>query len=407
VKDIMMDNNFKLPKSFLASGVKAGIKKSGLLDTALFFSAKPAIATGTFTSNTFAAAPVQYCKNKLKQDAKCQAIIVNSGNANACTGEKGYKNAEKMVEETSKCLNLDMNNVLVASTGVIGEQLPMDKIIAGINLAASDLSEFSGDKAAEAIMTTDTVPKKASSTFKINNVPVKISAMAKGAGMIAPNMKPHATLLVFVMTDVDIEVTVLKKLFNLSIQNSFNRITIDGDMSTNDSAFIIANGASECKTIDNADSSNAIIFSEALNNLLVHLAKETVKDGEGVTKFVTVEVKNARNEEEAQKCAKTISESMLCKTAWFGCDANWGRIIMSIGMSGITFEPEKVDVFYEDIPVVLNGQEANSDKIEIDEILKRPEFNLTVDLKAGNKDYHIWTNDISYKYVEINAEYHT
>jgi glutamate N-acetyltransferase / amino-acid N-acetyltransferase len=403
----MIDNKFKLPKLFLASGVKAGIKKSGSLDTALFYSEKPAIATGTFTSNTFAAAPVQYCKNKLKKDLTCQAIIVNSGNANACTGDKGYANAEKMAEETSKCLNIDKEKVLVASTGVIGEQLPMDKIISGIDLAASELSENNGNKAAEAIMTTDTVPKKASTTFQIDDIPVTISAMAKGAGMIAPNMKPHATLLVFVMTDANISETVLKKLFSQSIYNSFNRITIDGDMSTNDSAFIIANSATECKTIDSIDSTEANIFSEALNNLLTHLAKETVKDGEGVTKFVTVKVKNAINEEDAQKCAKTISESMLCKTAWFGCDANWGRIIMAIGMSGITFTPEKVDVFYENKPVVLNGQEANSDKAEIDEILKRPEFNLTVDLKAGNKDYHIWTNDISYKYVEINAEYHT
>ena len=407
MKDFLINKLIKLPKDFLVSGVKAGIKKSGSLDTALIYSRVPAIAAGTFTTNKFAAAPVHYCINKLRQDTTCQAIIVNSGNANACTGDTGYSNADKMAEETSKCLNIDKNSVLVASTGVIGEQLPMDKIIPGIYLAASNLSENNGDKVAEAIMTTDTVPKKGSITFNMNDVPITISAIAKGAGMIAPNMKPHATLLVFVMTDANIEENVLRKFFTDSIHNSFNRITIDGDTSTNDSALIMANNAAGGSTINKTDSKEAKLFAKALNFLLIQLAKETVKDGEGVTKFVTVKVKNALDEEEAQKCAKTISESMLCKTAWFGCDANWGRIIMSIGMSGINFSPEKVDVFYEDIPVVLNGQEANSDKTEIDKILKKQEFNLTVDLKAGNKDYHIWTNDISYKYVEINAEYHT
>jgi glutamate N-acetyltransferase / amino-acid N-acetyltransferase len=402
-----IDKEFKLPKDFYASGIKAGIKKSGSLDTALFFSEKPALTTGTFTSNTFAAAPVQYCRNNLKENSTCQAIIVNSGNANACTGNKGYKNAVLMAGKVSECQNIDEESVLVASTGVIGEQLPMDKIIPGIKSACSELSKNGGNNAAEAIMTTDTVPKKASLTFNIDNVPVTISAMAKGAGMIAPNMKPHATLLVFVMTDANIEESVLKKLFYQSVNNSFNRITIDGDMSTNDSVFIMANKASRCKIINSYDSDEGNDFEAALNTLLIHLAKETVKDGEGITKFVTVKIKNAKSETEAKQCAKTISDSLLCKTAWFGCDANWGRLIMAIGASGIDFVPEKVNVFYENIPVVLNGQEANSQGSKIDEILKKTEFTLTVDLKAGNKDYHIWTNDISYKYVEINAEYHT
>jgi glutamate N-acetyltransferase / amino-acid N-acetyltransferase len=407
VEKIIITDKFQLPKGFLASGIKAGIKNSGFLDMALICSEQPAVTAGTFTSSRFVAAPVKYSKNNLESDSISQAIIVNSGNANSCTGEEGYKNAERMADKVAESLNFDKKNVLVASTGVIGEQLPMDKIENGIDIARLELSKNGGDKAAESIMTTDTKPKKASITFSINNISVTISGMAKGAGMIAPNMEPHATLLVFIMTDVDIEEAVLKPLFYKSIRNSFNRITIDGDMSTNDSAFIMANKESCCERIVKIDSVEAGIFYDALNYLLIHLAKETVKDGEGVTKFVTVKIKNAASETDAKKCAKAIGESLLCKTAWFGCDANWGRIIMALGASGVDFIPEKVDVFYEDLRVVFNGQEANSDKEEIDKILKMKEFVLTIDLKVGNTDYHIWTNDISYKYVEINAEYHT
>ncbi|MCF7792340.1 MAG: bifunctional glutamate N-acetyltransferase/amino-acid acetyltransferase ArgJ [Victivallales bacterium] len=405
---MLINTEFKSPENFKLSGVTAGLKKSRLPDMALLYSTKPAKAAAVFTSNKFAAAPVLYCRNILSEDnAAIQAVIINSGNANACTGENGYANVVKTAEKTARLLNIRNDSVLVSSTGVIGEQLPFDKICKGVEKAVKELSETGGYAAAQAIMTTDTVPKTASVKVNIKGTDITISAIAKGAGMIAPDMKPHATLLVFAMTDADIDKDLLKTIFYDTINKSFNKITIDGDMSTNDTALILANGSCGNPTIRYSDTEECSIFSEALTDLMVFLAKETVKDGEGVTKFVTLNITNASSVSEAEKCAKAIANSLLCKTAWFGCDGNWGRIVMAIGMSGINFNPEKVDIYYDNIPVALDGTNAETDKYKIDEVLKKPEFSLNIDLKEGNSDYSLWTNDISYKYVAINAEYHT
>lgn len=404
----ILNGNICSPLGFKASGISAEIKKSKKLDMGLIFSERDCVTVGTFTTNKFAAAPVKICKEKLSQGNFFNAIIVNSGNANACTGNTGIKNSNEIANKTAQLLNICPKKVLVASTGIIGEQLPMIKINNGIEQAVSQLSQKNGLNAAQAIMTTDTKPKYAAVNFKLHDKIVTIGGMIKGAGMIAPKMKVlHATLLAFITTDANISKEALDYYFAKAIDHTLNRITIDGDMSTNDSAFIMANGESNSMLISNINSDEGKLFYKALQSLLSFLAKETVKDGEGVTKFITVNVKNAKSKNDAEKCCKAIAESLLCKTAWFGNDPNWGRIIAAIGYSEIDFNPETIEVYIDDYPIVLNGMGVQEELSKIITTVKRPNFSITIDLKSGESDYYIWTNVISYKYIEINAEYHT
>lgn len=394
------------PGGFKASGIVCGLKVSGAPDLAMICSDTPAAFAGAFTSCVFAAAPVQLGRERVLNQDTLRAIVVNSGNANACTGQSGLERAKEMCAITAGRLEITPEEVLVSSTGRIGVQLPMDIIEAGIVKAAEALDYEGGAEAAAAIMTTDTVPKKAAVSVKLSSGTVTIGAMTKGAGMIDPDMRvPHATMLCYITTDAKIDNLLLRKFLGRGIDNSFNRITIDGDMSTNDTTLIMANGSSGVEIVDN--SGDAEIFYEALQVLMQQLAYEMVMDGEGATKFVTVYVENARDEASAKALAEAIANSLLCKTAWFGCDPNWGRIVAALGYAKVDFDPALVNVFYDDKSVVANGGDSGTPEKELAEILKKREFSVTVNMNAGQAKYWMWTCDISYEYVKINAEYHT
>ncbi|HJO95593.1 MAG TPA: bifunctional glutamate N-acetyltransferase/amino-acid acetyltransferase ArgJ [Victivallales bacterium] len=396
------------PHGFLSSGVICGLKTNNTLDMGLIYSTEEnSIASACFTSNIVTAAPVNICKNKLLHNKKCRAVIVNSGNANACTGKIGETDAKKMISLTAEKLLVNSDEILIASTGRIGVNLPMDKISSGIETAVKQLSETGGHDTAKSIMTTDTVPKEIAIKFKLDEKTVTIAGTAKGSGMIAPNLTaPHATMLSFITTDAEISQNFLQDSLITAVNESFNRITVDGDMSTNDSVFIIANGKADNKIIS-FNSPGSDIFQKALNKVLIFLAKAIAIDGEGSTKLVKVIIKNANNEKDAKDCSTAISNSLLCKTAWFGCDPNWGRILAAAGYSGATFNPNLIDLYYDDVQVVSNGEDSGKSEKELIEIMQKEQFSITVDLKAGEDSYHMWTSDISYEYVKINADYHT
>lgn len=392
---------------FKASGITCGLKKSGNPDMALVFAEKPANFAGVFTSCVFAAAPVRVCQKKVRSSAAAQAFIINSGNANACTGTSGLANAEKMCALTAAELDIAPESVLVASTGRIGVQMPMDIIEKGIKLAVSGLAADGGNQAAQAIMTTDTVPKAAAVSVEINGKTVTIGAICKGVGMIDPHMTvaPHATMICCITTDVKCDNVLLEKLLADNADNSFNRITVDGDMSTNDSCVIFANGDSGVTLEEN--SADADTFKAALLALMQNLARKQVMDGEGATKFVAIEVDGAPDTESAKLLAEAVANSLLCKTAWFGCDPNWGRIVAALGYAGVKFDPDKVDVFYDDKIVVSKGGDAGTPEKDLAQILQNREFTVKVHLNQGKGEYWVWTSDVSYEYVKINAEYHT
>ncbi len=392
---------------FKASGITCGLKKSGNPDMALVFAEKPANFAGVFTSCVFAAAPVRVCQKKVRSSAAAQAFIINSGNANACTGTSGLANAEKMCALTAAELDIAPESVLVASTGRIGVQMPMDIIEKGIKLAVSGLAADGGNQAAQAIMTTDTVPKAAAVSVEINGKTVTIGAICKGVGMIDPHMTvaPHATMICCITTDVKCDNALLEKLLADNADNSFNRITVDGDMSTNDSCVIFANGDSGVTLEEN--SADTAAFKSALLALMQNLARKQVMDGEGATKFVAIEVDGAPDTESAKLLAEAVANSLLCKTAWFGCDPNWGRIVAALGYAGVKFDPDKVDVFYDDKIVVSKGGDAGTPEKDLAQILQNREFTVKVHLNQGKGEYWVWTSDVSYEYVKINAEYHT
>jgi glutamate N-acetyltransferase/amino-acid N-acetyltransferase len=383
------------------------LKKSGNPDMALIAADMPANFAGVFTSCVFAAAPVQICRKRVRNSAKASAFIINSGNANACTGASGLANAEKMCELTGRELNIPAESVLVASTGRIGVQMPMDIIEKGIKSAAASLSYDGGNQAASAIMTTDTVPKACALEVELSSGTVKIGAICKGVGMIDPQMvtAPHATMICVITTDARCSNELLEKLLADNADNSFNRITVDGDMSTNDTCVIFANGKSDISLDANSDDCEK--FRTALLAVMQNLARKQVMDGEGATKFVAIEVDGAPDTASAKLCAEAIANSLLCKTAWFGCDPNWGRLVAALGYSGAVFNPDLVDVYYDDMIVVRSGGDAGTPESELAKVLQNREFKVRVKLNQGSGSYWVWTSDVSYEYVKINAEYHT
>ena len=394
------------PKGFRAAGVCAGLKVSGADDMALVCSDFPCSFTGSFTSNLVPAAPVQICKERVLKQDTIRAMIFNSGAANACTGLEGLKNAEKMAELTAAELGINQKEVMVASTGHIGNQLPMDTIAKGISMLAKALDPKGGADAARAIMTTDTRPKEIAVRFTAGEKEVTIGGMCKGAGMIAPNMKvPHATMLCCITTDCKISNRQLSALLAEVIEDSFNKVTVDGDMSTNDTVILMANGASGAEIAPGSEDERN--FKEALRIAAKHLARAIAMDGEGATKFVTVEVSGAASSGDAELCARTIANSLLCKTAWFGCDPNWGRVLAAAGRSGAKFSPENVSLDYDEMPVVRNGVDAGIPESELTQVLKRDEFSVKLNLGEGDHSFTVWTSDVSYEYVKINADYHT
>ncbi len=395
-------------KGFEAYGDYVGIKKSRK-DMAIIYTKKPAVYAGTYTTNLVRAACVDWNKECLNKGSLISAVVVNSGNANACTGEIGDANNKKMAELTAEFFGVNSENILTASTGVIGKQLPMEVIISGIDKVAGqvDASVEAGFEAAKAIMTTDTFVKEIAVEFQIDGKIAKIGGMAKGSGMIHPNM---ATMLSFVTTDVNISQEMLKKAVKADVDNTYNMISVDGDTSTNDMNIVLANGMCENKLID-CENEDYQIFIQALNMVNVFLSKQIIHDGEGVTKVIAVFVEGAKDEKDAKLISKSVITSNLVKTAFFGEDANWGRVLCAMGYSGAAFDPKKVTLFYKSkagkIKLLENGLPESFDEEAALKILKEKEVTVHIILQEGTSSATAWGCDLSYEYVKINGEYRT
>jgi glutamate N-acetyltransferase/amino-acid N-acetyltransferase len=361
-------------------------------------------AAGVFTTSKVQAAPVLVCKQQLKRSTSFRAILVNSGNANACTGERGLNDAWAMAESVAREASVGTNEVFVSSTGVIGQYLPMDKIISGMPQLFSSLGVDGHTSAAEAIITTDTFSKELAVRVMLDGVEVTIGGMAKGSGMIAPNM---ATMLAFITTDASITSGLLDYSLKRAADRSFNRITVDGDTSTNDMVLILANGMAGNKELNDPTAISYQSFYDALEYLLVRLSKMIVLDGEGATKFVEIEVTGAATEEAAVRAARAIANSSLVKTAINGEDANWGRILAAVGYSGIEFDPAEVEIFFGDVPILRKNYAIYFSEEAAKRVLSQKEIRITVHLHQGVHVASFWTCDLSKEYVAINANYRT
>ena len=386
-------------KGFKFAGIHAGIKKNDQKDLGLIYCKEPAVAAALFTRNKVIAAPVILNKEKIKKGL-CQAVLVNSGNANCFTGDKGIKDAVACSKMVANCLGIAEDLVLVSSTGVIGANLPMDKFETGVPNIVRQFSENHVDDFANAILTTDTHKKIVKKSGVIGDKKFSIMGIAKGSGMIRPDM---ATMLAFICTDVSISAQDLKILLTSANEKSFNRITIDGDTSTNDTLLALANGTSGVKI---SDKESKKIFQDLLDNLCFELAKMVVKDGEGATKLVQIIVKGAQTKQDAFKASETIAHSNLVKTAIYGEDPNWGRITAAAGRSGAHVVPERMDLFFDDQPLVLKGNwiGAEAEK-KTAQIMKKSEITITLDLNLGKETDSFLFCDFSEDYVKINAEY--
>ncbi|MDP2646714.1 MAG: bifunctional glutamate N-acetyltransferase/amino-acid acetyltransferase ArgJ [Desulfobacterales bacterium] len=386
-------------KGFQAAGIAAGIKKNGRKDLGLIFSQVPATVAGVFTRNQVQAAPVLLDRKRIAAGT-CQAVVVNSGNANCCTGPQGMIDAAAMAGCVAEQLGIDANTVLAASTGVIGVPLPMGKIAAAVPQLVDALSPDGFEDLSRAIMTTDTVPKMVHCQAALDGKAFNILGIAKGAGMIRPDM---ATLLCFICTDLQAPPGLLYDTLKSATDRSFNRITIDGDMSTNDTVILMANGLSEAavETEKHRD-----IFQQELDRIMLRLAREIVKDGEGVTKFVEIIVTGAVTREDARRVAFGVSDSNLVKTALFGQDANWGRILAAAGSVGVPLVPEHMDIYFDDVRMVRQGMGCGeAAEKAATSVLQQPEFAITIHLNAGEQSASVFTCDLSIDYVKINADY--
>lgn len=390
-----------IPKGFLFSVAEAAIKKPGRNDLALIYSQSDCTVSGMFTTSKVKAAPVLLDMKRIKSGTG-RAIIINSGNANACTGKQGLKDAIEISERTAKLLRVNPDLVYVCSTGVIGTPLPMDRVRSKIPNLVGDIGKFTIEDVARAIMTTDTFPKIVTKKFRIFSREIKIAGICKGAGMISPNM---ATMLCFLMTDADIEKKALHLSLQTAVNQSFNRITIDGDMSTNDTVLIMANALSGGNIIK-LDTEEFSIYTSALTEVTSELSKLIVKDAEGATKLVEIEVLNAKNDKEAKKAAFTIANSLLVKTAIYGNDANWGRLMAALGYAGIGIKEDKIDIYLNGLKIVENGIGRGNDN-EANNKLKDKEINIKIDLNIGRGSAKVLTCDLTEDYVKINAEYRT
>ncbi|MCD6582362.1 MAG: bifunctional glutamate N-acetyltransferase/amino-acid acetyltransferase ArgJ [Desulfuromusa sp.] len=395
-------DNVDIPAGYRFSGIASGIKKLGKLDLGLIVSDHPADCAGVFTLNKVIAAPLLLTKPRVAK-GKCQAILVNSGNANACTGAEGLETAETTLGLLASDLQIAGNLVSIASTGVIGVPLLLDPFIGGIPQLVEGLSVDQAFTVAEAMMTTDAFPKIASVT-ESETQNYSILGLAKGAGMIHPNM---ATMLGFVLTDARVDPDLLKTALQCAVEKSFNSITVDGDTSTNDMVLLLANGAANSAVIE-PDTPDAEIFIQHLERVLLDLAKMIVRDGEGATKLVQIRVVGAENEDSARIAARSVATSSLVKTAFFGEDANWGRIIAAVGYSGVNVDPNRIDISFNQVPVAINGLAVGAEQeAEATKVLQLDEFVVTVDLHQGKAESSYFTSDLSYEYVKINADYRT
>lgn len=389
-------------KVSFAAGMRCGIKKDKKKDLAIVCSEDIAAAAGVFTTNVVKGHSLQVTMEHLKS-GYATAIIINSGNANACIGEQGYKDAKEIANIASEYLECSPDNILIGSTGVIGKPLNMDLIRPAIETLISNMSLDGGHDAAEAIMTTDLVPKEIAIELEVQKYPVKIGGMSKGSGMINPQM---ATMIGVITTDANISRGLLNKALNEVVKNTFNRVSVDGDTSVCDMVIIMANGLADNPAIitENGDYKK---FKDSLNYVCTELSKMVARDGEGATKFVEVIAEGAATEEDAYKIVNAVVKSPLVKTALFGEDANWGRILTAAGYSGATFDPEKIDIYIGDLLVCKNGAAVSFDEKEAKSILKEKEIDITLKLNEGKFSDRMWTCDFSYDYVKINGSYRT
>jgi len=386
-------------QGFKFSGVSSGLKKNGQKDLGLIYCETPANVAGVFTRNQIKAAPVLLDMQRITAGI-CRAVIVNSGNANCCTGAEGMQDAISVARWTAAKLNVPEEQVLVASTGVIGEPLDVEKVRTALPGLIHALDADGISALAEAIMTTDTVPKVVTQKGYLGEAPFTVTGVAKGAGMIRPDM---ATLLCFVMTDIAAEPELLKEMLLTATERTLNRITVDGDTSTNDTALLIANGLSGVVIDGNADRKE---FQEILDAVLISLARQLIRDGEGATKLVEITVKGARSDADAYQIADTVAHSNLVKTALFGEDANWGRILAAAGRAGVPIQPDAMDIYFADVLMVKNGMGCGKKaEARATQILKQPEYAITIDFKAGKGTSSVITCDFSIDYVRINADY--
>ncbi|MDH3544961.1 MAG: bifunctional glutamate N-acetyltransferase/amino-acid acetyltransferase ArgJ [Desulfuromonadales bacterium] len=399
----MAESVFAVPKGFKAAAYSSGIKKSGKLDLALICADKPVECAGVFTTNKVVAAPVRITESRMHQGL-CQAILVNSGNANACTGNQGLRDARRCGDLVAEALDLAPELVAVSSTGVIGVPLPMHCFEEHVPSLCRMLSHDQFDGVAKAMMTTDAFPKMCCRTINIDGQEVRLLGLAKGAGMIHPDM---ATMLAFVVTDAVLADGLLDAALRQSVNASFNRITVDRDTSTNDMVLLLASGDAENQEISEGSAALGQ-FCAALNEIMLELAKMIVRDGEGSTKLVRIQINEAANDADALAAARSVATSQLVKTAFFGEDANWGRIIAAVGYSGADVDPDKVNISFDDVAMVSNGLGLDSaQEARASEVLKKPEFTVTVELGLGEGSAYYYTSDLTYDYIKINADYRT
>ena len=390
------------PKGFKAAGVKAGIKKSGNLDLALIYTEKEAAVAGVFTKNAVAAAPVIVSREVVK-GGKAHAIVANAGCANACTGETGLANARKMAALAAAEVGCASDEVLVGSTGIIGVNLPMDKLEAGIKAAAAELSEDGSKNAGNAIITTDTYSKACSCEVEIGGQAVRFGAIAKGSGMIQPNM---ATMLCYITTDANISSQLMQKALSEIVEVSFNMISVDGDMSTNDTVLVLANGASGAAEITDG-SPEYDKFYATLKEICQELSKRIAADGEGATKFLTINVSGTKTFEDAKTVAMSIARCPLVETAFVGEGPSWGRVSCAVGYAGIPMVPEKTVIKFGGVPVYANGLGAEFNEDDIHKVMAEHDIVIDVEMGMGDAQATVWSCDFSYEYVKINGEYHT
>ena len=402
----VIEGGVTAPKGFQAAGIFAGIKKEKK-DMAMVYSEVPCAVAGTFTTNVVKAAPVKWDQHVVYEVGQASAIVVNSGIANACTGEEGYGYCRETAAKTAELLHVSEDQVLVASTGVIGRQLPMDKIKGGVEKMIPLLSDTkaAGTLAAESIMTTDTIKKEAAVEFTLGGKTVTIGAMSKGSGMIHPNM---CTMLGFITTDVAISKKLLQEALSESVKDTYNMVSVDGDTSTNDTVLLLANGLAGNKKIETKEEDYEK-FAEALNYVNTWLAKHIAADGEGASALFEVKVVGAKSKEQAVTLSKSIITSNLTKAAIFGHDANWGRILCAMGYSGAVFDPEKVDLYFESkagkLKIIENGVATGYSEEEATKILSEKEVTAIADVKMGTATATAWGCDLTYDYVKINADY--
>ncbi len=403
----VIDGGVTAAQGFLAAGMAAGIKKGNTKDMAMIYSEKPCVCAGTFTTNVVKAAPVKWDQKVVKESPWAQAVVCNSGIANACTGQEGYGYCEKTARAAGEALGIPTESVLVASTGVIGMQLPIDTLEAGVKKLTPLLSSTreAAVLAAESIMTTDTVKKEAAVELELSGKKVTIGGMCKGSGMIHPNM---CTMLSFITTDVDIDKELLAQALRESVEDSYNMISVDGDTSTNDMVLVMANKMAGNPAITEKNQDYQA-FKEALHYVNTSLAKQIAGDGEGATALFEVTVTGAASKKEAAILAKSVITSNLTKAAIFGHDANWGRILCAMGYSGVSFDPEKVDLSFKsqagEIAIMKDGVGVDFSEEEATKILSEKKVTVLADIKAGEESATAWGCDLTYDYVKINADY--